>query len=265
MLSDFTFVTHSFPNKENIKIYPISDVHLGAAEHLESAWNAFCTRIEKEKDSYLLLGGDMINNATRSSVSNIFEETMRPREQKKRMVEMLTPLREKILCGVSGNHERRSGRDADDDPMYDIMCKLDLEESYRENMAFVRLRFGNNRTDGARNPTYIICVTHGAGGGALPGSALNRSVRFAQAIDGIDALVLGHNHKPSDAPTFKLKVDSNSNTISTRSFAVVSMSSWLEYGGYAARAMLPPTGYIPQELELCGNKKIIRATNTYLF
>ena len=68
-----------------------------------------------------------MNNATKTSVSNVYAETMRPREQKRKLVEMLTPLRDKILVATPGNHERRSIRDVDEDPMYDIMCKLDLE------------------------------------------------------------------------------------------------------------------------------------------
>ena len=95
MLPDFTLITHKFPERPDITIYPIADVHLGAAEHNAEAWADFCKRIEQEENSYIVLVGDLINNATRSSVSNIFEETLRPREQKKVMTTMLAPLREK--------------------------------------------------------------------------------------------------------------------------------------------------------------------------
>lgn len=101
MLPDFKLIKHKFPNND-IEIWPISDVHLGAAEHNAEAWGAFCRELEQRENAYLILGGDLINNATRSSVSNIFEETMRPREQKKRMVEMLTPLRRSWLPLTAG-------------------------------------------------------------------------------------------------------------------------------------------------------------------
>ena len=84
----------------------------------------------------------MVNNATRSSVSDVFAETMRPREQKRYLVNALKCLTERIICGVPGNHEARSGKDADDDPLFDVFCKLDLEDVYRQNIAFVRLCFG---------------------------------------------------------------------------------------------------------------------------
>ena len=85
MLPDFKMIVKQIPENNDITIYPIADVHLGAAEHLESAWREFRTNILQDPNAYIVLAGDLINNATRSSVSNVFDETMRPREQKKLM------------------------------------------------------------------------------------------------------------------------------------------------------------------------------------
>ena len=260
MLPDFTIIQKQIPHNRDITIYPIADVHLGAAEHMEAAWREFRLKILEEPDSYIVLGGDLINNATRSSVSNIFEETMRPREAKRLMTEMLMPLREKILCAVPGNHEGRSGKDADDDPMYDIMCKLDMEDVYRENVAFLKIQMGDPKSDGLKNPTYVIVLTHGAGGGILTGGAVNRAERFGYAIDGADILILGHTHKPFVTPPFKLKIDPFNNKVSTKPFRVVSCSSWLNYGGYAARKLLTPTGNVSETILLGGNRKEIKVT-----
>lgn len=252
MKSDFELIKHSFKGKE-LKIYPISDVHLGAAEHYSEEWKKFVDKIKSEPNSRIILGGDLLNNSTRNSVSNIFEETMRPREQKILMTEMLYPLKNKILCAVSGNHERRSGKDADDDPMYDIMCKLDLEDLYRENTAFVKINSTpDNKRRGAYTPSYVLCVTHGSGGGALTGSAVNKAERFGYVMDGVDALIVGHTHKPFVTQPSKIKVESRSETVSIVPFKVVSMTSWLGYGGYAAQKMLNPSGFAPQTIILSG-------------
>lgn len=256
MLSDFTTIEHTFQRKD-ITIYPISDVHLGAAEHYEKEWRNFIELVKNEPDSYLMLGGDLMNNTTRSSVSNIFEETMRPRDQKILMTEMLTPVKDKILCAVGGNHERRSSKDADDNPMYDVMCKLNIESLYRENAAFVFLRFGNTKGNGLKNPSYSFCVTHGNGGGILTGASVNRAERFGYVIDGIDALIVGHTHKPFITQPSKIKVDPHNNKISLVPFKVISMSSWMSYGGYALQKMLIPSGFAPQTIKLCGTKKDI--------
>lgn len=257
MPSDFDLIIRQFPRKD-IKIYPISDVHLGAAEHMAREWSLFTAHFLEDPDAYIILGGDLCNNATRNSLSNIFDETMRPREQKRQMVEMLMPLRDRILCAVTGNHERRSMKDIDDDPCYDIMCKLDLETVYRENLAFLKLQFGERNANGERNPTYTLVVTHGAGGGALTGGVVNRAERFGYTIDGADALILGHSHKPFTTQPGKIKVDPYNNKVTIRPFKVISMTSWLNYGGYAAQKMLMPTTHVNQVLTLRGTHKEMR-------
>lgn len=224
---------------------------------MSGEWNAFCNRVLSEENSYIILGGDLMNNATRSSVSNIFDETMRPREQKKQMVEMLRPLSDKILCMVSGNHERRSGKDADNDPSYDIACKLDIEDRYRENVAFLRIQMGKTEWSGQQNPTYILVVTHGSGGSILTGGAVNRSERFGYVLDGCDALIVGHTHKPFVTQPAKIFIDPRNNKVSVKPFKVVSATSWLAWGGYAAQKMLSPTSFAPQTMTLRGNRKEI--------
>lgn len=259
MLSDYEVITHKF-DRTDIKIYPIADVHLGAAEHMEREWSLFCVNLLSEQNAYITLGGDLINNATKSSVSNVYAEKLRPREQKKIIAEMLTPIKDRILCAVSGNHEMRSVKEVDDDPTYDILCKLDLEHLYRENIAFVKLQFGDSKNGGKNNPTYVLAVTHGTGGGALTGAAVNRAERFAYTLDGVDGLIVGHTHKPFLTAPERLKVNPQKNIVTHSPFAVVNATSWLAYGGYAARKMLQPSGHRPQAILLCGTAKQIDVT-----
>ena len=117
MRSDFEIIPRRF--SKGIKIYPVADVHFGAINHQTAEWSRFCNQISADEDAYIILDGDLINNNTRSSVGSPWDDTIRPRQQKKQMVEYLQPIREKILCITSGNHERRSMKDADDDPAYD--------------------------------------------------------------------------------------------------------------------------------------------------
>ena len=260
MVSDFEIINHKFPDRPDLTIVPISDVHIGAAEHMRGEWESFCSKVLSNPNIYITLGGDLINNGTRTSVSNLFEETMRPRDQKRLMVEMLSPIKDRILCAVSGNHERRSCKDADDDPTYDILCKLDIEHLYRENIAFVKIQMGKQEGNGKLNPTYMLVVTHGAGGGMLTGGAVNRNERFGYAIDGADALIVGHTHKPFITQPAKIHIDKSNNIVSVKPFKVISTTSWLRYGGYAAQKMLSPTSHAVQTIVLCGNKKEIIAT-----
>ena len=255
MLPDFSMIIHKFPEQEDITIYPISDVHLGARECKEQEFIKFIDGIKDLPNVYLILGGDLINNATRSSVTNIFEETMRPADQKKEMAKILAPVAHKILAAVSGNHERRSGKDADDDPTYDVLCKLDREDVYRENMAFVKLQFGEQDGSGIRNPTYTIVVTHGAGGGMLTSGAVLRGERFGYAIDGMDALIMGHTHKPFTTVPGKIFIDARNNKVSVKPFKVINMTSWLDASAYALQKMMLPSTCCMHTLTLRGTRK----------
>ena len=262
MLKDFDMIQHKFAENNDIHIIPISDVHLGAAEHMKDKWEQFCKSVLEMPNTYITLGGDLINNATRNSVSDIFKETMFPSTQKRMMAEMLKPLARngRILCAVSGNHERRSQKDCDDEPMFDIMCKLDLEHLYRENMAFVKVQIGKSSGAGLRNPTYVLVVTHGAGGGMATGGAVNRNERFGYVVDGADCLIVGHTHKPFVTQPSKIKIDTHNNKISFKPFKVVSSTAWLDFGGYAAQKMLLPSSHAPQIITLCGKSKEIKVT-----
>ena len=243
MKSDFDLIIHRLPERKEAKLYFVGDLHAGAVEANIKGWESFVQRVLNEKNSYLCILGDMMNNATRSSVSNVFDDTMRPREQKRYLANALAPLSERILCAVSGNHEYRSGKDADDDPMLDIMTKMDLEDLYRQNAAFVKLSFGtrNNGRENVPLQTYVLCVTHGAGGGIYTGASVNRNERFGMVLEGVDILAVGHTHKGTVSKPSKIVVDSKTNSILQKTMTVVSACSWLSYGGYALRKMLLPS------------------------
>ena len=263
MVSDFDMIIKSITSNNDVTLYPISDVHLGSLEHNRDEWIGFVRQIEKEENAYIILGGDLINNSTRSSVGNIFDEVMRPREQKKLMAMMLDPIKNKIIACVTGNHERRSVKDADDDPTYDIMAKLDLEDIYRPNAAFLKIQIGCKPNVHRSINTYTICVTHGAGGGIYTGAAVNRNERFGNVIDGLDCLIVGHTHKGTISKPQKIVIDPYNNKVTLKPFTVISMASWMSYGGYATQKMLLPSDHAradqPQKIVLSAqyNKKRI--------
>lgn len=261
MKSDFEIIRWRF--KEGITIYPIADVHFGALNHQEKEWLRFCDKVTKDDSAYLILNGDLINNNTRSSVGSPWDDTIRPREQKKRMVEFLEPIKGKILCLTSGNHERRSIKDADDDPTYDIACKLDIEEIYRQNAAFVHIGMGSRqRSDGRKNDQrfgYNIVCTHGAGGGIYTGATVNRNERWGNLIDGVDCVVVGHTHKGTVTRPSKLVFDPRTDMVQMREYVVISCVAWQSYGEYSLQKMLLPSVTArPQVLYLNATERDIK-------
>lgn len=256
MTDDFTLIQRNFD--AGITIIPVADVHLGAIEHAQKEWESFLKYVESNPNVYLILDGDLCNNNVRNAVGNPFDEVLRPREQKKRMVEHLTPIKDRILCAVTGNHERRSIKDDDIDLTYDIMAKLDIEEVYRENIAFLKVQCGRRLDDSRAASAYVFAVTHGTGGGIYTGATVNRLERFGSMIEGVDCVIGAHTHKGSITRPAKLVVDPRKNVVTVKSYLALNCVPWMVYAGYAAQKMLSPAETsIPQKIicEANSNRK----------
>ena len=265
MKDDFEIIERRFD--KSIKIYPIADVHLGSINHNKKAWEEFIKSAAEDENAYFILNGDLVNNNNGGikTPGTPWEDNIRPREQKAMMCEYLQPIRERILCIVQGNHEARN-KPIDNDITYDIACKLDIEDVYRETAAFVKVCLGE-KTHGKNynvNPrqTYIFCVTHGSGGGALGGGVLNKNERFATgALEGVDCLIVGHTHKGQISRPSKMIADRHHGMVIVRDMLVLSCVSWQNYGGYALRKMLNPSSVAnPQILTLEERKHNISVT-----
>lgn len=266
-MRDFDIIQHEFLGGHDITIVPVFDVHLSNPYCMEQEFIKFVKETAETPNRYLVIGGDLIENGTRSSVGDsVFTQTMTPQEQKEYAANILAPVRDRILCFVPGNHETRSKKDAGLNPMFDIASKLDLTHLYRENLAFVDIRLGitkdrkNYRTNSKYRPNYMLVIAHGTGGGILTGSAVNRNERFGYVIDGMDILITGHVHKEAITQPQKLVIDRNNKTVKLTPFKIVSAMSWLKYGGYAASKMLLPAGFSLQTITLSSYYKNITVT-----
>ena len=264
MKADLEPIIYKEP-REDMTIIPVFDLHVGSEHFQKDRWEKFIAEVKKDPSIRLVIGGDMIDNGIKSSVTLPYEQTMRPREQKAYVAATLSEVRDQILCGISGNHENRSVKEVDDNPLYDVFAKLDIEDKYRENGAFLFLTFGNREEDGKQvqgkdRPFYCILVHHGAGGGVYIGSQAYKQERYGQMVEGLDILITGHTHKPLTFPAGKLVCDPQNKKVSVKEFRVVTANSWLDYGGYAFRKLLPPTASTMTEIHLCGTRKQISVT-----
>ena len=245
---------------EDIKqatIVPIADVHLGAEGSAWQQFYRFIDQIKGEPDTYVTLQGDLIDNGLKNSVTNVYRQTMRPYEQKREMAKALEPIRDKILCIIPGNHCRRSSKEADADPTYDIAAKLDLEDKYRESIAFIRIGLGK-RTNNSKEYTYFLACMHGAGGGALPGATVNRNDNYLQSLDGVDILIAAHSHKPYALRGSKVVLDVPNRRATFRPTLNMVAGSWLGYLGYPVEKQLRPVA-------LPGANKLILSGTQYRF
>lgn len=254
MIPDTTVIWRDLGEIPCATLYAIADVHLGAEEANISAFEDLLLSIQTDPTAHIILHGDLIDNGLKSSVTNVYRQTMRPAEQKREMAKLLAPVRDKIVCILPGNHCGRSAKEADDCPAYDIASKLDLEDVYRENMAVIRYSIGKN-TSKQRPYTYTMAVVHGSGGGMYLGGTVNKNDNFIQSMDGIDMLLTAHVHKPYAHRGSKLTYDGPRRMMVQRPYLVMGAGSWLRYGGYAPRKLLRPVAMPGTDhIRLYGNK-----------
>lgn len=239
MLDDFTAIIHTLPGR-TIKVWAVADVHIGAKEADIDGFSAFLKRVEKDRDSYLVLCGDLINNGIRcqTSPTDIYNETMPPQAQVDFAAELLMPVADRILGAVGGNHERRTKKAVDVDVMNYIMCLLKIPELYRQNMAFIRI----NLEKGTTKDHYALMLTHG--------KTANKKKQFTQIVEGVDACIFAHTHTPDVLMPSRIRFN-HANKVTVHNVISLTACSWLQAGGYSLSGLYPPQATRrPQCLEL---------------
>lgn len=230
---------HKLNFPDGIELYGLADLHIGSREFDEGAFSRACRDIMSEPNRFVLLAGDYVDNGVKSSVTSPYEAMMQPKAQRDYAVELLYPIRDRILGACGGNHEYRSNKDVDTDPAEIIMAKLGKEDVYRDAMAYVLIKL-NDRTDHKKTPPiYSICLTHGSSGGQTLGAGLSKADQYA-SVSGADLMIVAHSHKPGNAPASRWECDKSKGVMVQRNYGVMICTAWLTYGGYPARKSLKP-------------------------
>ncbi len=234
MNSDFDIISHNFGTDiDNLRIYPLGDLHIGSSEFNMDMWKKWLAMVKNDDAGYVVLIGDILDNGLKNSKTDSYLATLQPQEQKKYLANELGDIKHKIIGVCPGNHESRSSILTGNCPLYDTLCKLDLEDIYRQNMAFINIRFGNyNGTNNECN--YNIVLGHGAG--------RNKAKNFSYSIDGMDIFITGHTHEPESNFRKKLSFNNKYGKIIEKEYAHIVVPSFQNYGGYAIKAMYQPLG-----------------------
>lgn len=241
--------------REDVLLFPFCDLHVGDPNSLIAEGKRFIKYIRDTPNAYLMFLGDNMNNAIKSSVSNVYHESMNPHEQKKLVIDLLEPVADRFLCFVPGNHENRTAREADAELVWDIADRLGRSEVYRRNIAFIDLAVGRDLKLKQANH-YKIAGLHGTGGGKQPGSTLNNLITFGYAIEGLDMVICGHAHQRVAGWPARLSFPVNGDQMTQRTTQAYVAAAWQSWGGYAARGMYRPSALGPHPIRLCGRKKV---------
>lgn len=247
-------IRRRFDDTEDIFIFPFCDLHVGDPHSMLTLGRQFVKYIKERPNCYLMFLGDNMNNATKSSVSNVYREAMNPHEQKKFIIDMLEPVADRFLCFVPGNHELRSAKESDAELVWDLADRLGRPDLFRQNIAFLDLSVGYDAHANSQLH-YKISGLHGVGGGKMPGSMLNNLINFGYSIEGLDIVICGHSHQPVTAWPGRLSFPARGDRMLQRKTQAIVAAPWQLWGGYAARFMCRPSTPGPKPLRLCGTTK----------
>ena len=175
------------------EIHIFADLHIGDNHCDILGIKNRIEAVKNNKNAYCILNGDIINNATKTSVSDSYAEELSPMEQIERFVEIFEPIKNKIIAITSGNHENRTYNKEGIDITQICAKQMGLEDRYSKTGAIIFLRIGDKKgkTHKDQQVCYMIYSTHGSGGGRKEGA---KAIRLADMSNIIDADIYIHSH-----------------------------------------------------------------------
>lgn len=231
-----------------VKIYPIGDAHYGAKGHDQRALKAHFKLVEEKEHAFCVLLGDMIENALASSIGGaVYDQIITPHDQVPGMRELLRPIAHKCLVAVEGNHEGRTDKLANINPLEFGICDS-LEIPYFGEPVYLDILW--------RGQVFTFFIQHGASGAQTKGGKLNSASRPLSWNEHTMFTLSGHVHDLTSGKNIKRCLefirDANSEIIDMRivkreEYVIICASTYGYLGTYAARAGYSPgaQGIVP--------------------
>lgn len=237
------------------KIHVFSDWHIGDRSCKLGEIQKQIEEVANSPDSFCILNGDLMNNATKTSVSDCYAEVIPPMEQLSELYRLLLPIKEKILLITIGNHEARTYRQDGIDLMRLLARQLGIEERYcREGgVLFLRLGKGAERHKEVQY-SYTFYITHGSGGGRKEGAKAIRLADMASIVD-VDIYIHSHTHLPMIMKQGFYRLSLQNSTVAKAEKLFVNTAAQLEYGGYGQTYEFKPSSSANPVIIVSGTQK----------
>ena len=252
---------------ESVELHTFADEHIGDEQ---CDMRRLIERIEYVKNTpnaYCILNGDILDNATKTSIGDVYNQVFNPMQQLEKAVELFSPIASKCLCVTQGNHENRTMKNDGINLSRLIAEQLGLGDKYTPTSAVLFIRVGEDssgkkETNGSgkyRQICYTMYVLHGSGsGGRKEGSKANRLAEMSSIID-CDLYLHSHTHLPLVMKQGFHRIDPRNSTVSNVTKLYVNTASNLNYGGYGEAQEFKPSSKDTPVIYLNGRKKSFEA------
>jgi UDP-2,3-diacylglucosamine pyrophosphatase LpxH len=210
-----------YKSSDEVHLYIISDVHYGAHGFEKKAFLKYIEKIENDDKAAVVVIGDLIDNATQGSKGCVFSQRVMPQKQIESVIEMLYPIRDKIIFFCIGNHEERTFRQTGSDPGFTMCLGLGCLEKYNYVHGFI--------TVSAKGKNYKIYATHNIG------KSESKLKTIARSHPDCDIVIGGHIHTAKVVP-----VAQQLHNGKIRTTYAVTGCAWLRDESYAISAAYEP-------------------------
>ena len=249
---------------KNVEIHTFADLHLGDIHVDKKDILERISYVEMTPNAYVILNGDLMNNATKTSVSDSYAELYSPMEQISQIEDLFKNVKDKIIAVTSGNHENRTYIKEGIDIMGIVCAQFGISDRYARNGAFIFLRFGNTYAGGERKGArkrkmcYTIYCTHGSGGGRKEGAKAIRLADMAAIVDA-DIYIHSHTHLPMIMKESYYRSDVRTHSVHPVDKLFVNTAASLKYGGYGQAFEFKPSSIASPVIYLSSGKHCMTA------
>ena len=250
-----------FRTKYNdIYLYPIGDTHIGDkgfTKESQDKLKGYIEFIRKTPNAFAILQGDILNCATRVSKSSPFEQNMDLKEQIEKAVELLRPIKNKIIGGIQGNHEARLSDFCGYSPMISICERLGID--YMGDSGIYIFRMSCHSKKDIPRCSFTLYSHHTTGGnGRTIGSKINRVEVMREIVANCQIYCGSHNHLLGAVPAVTQMINETTGELETVRQMLVDCGGYLEWSGtYAERMMLPPLKTGSPRIHIIAERKTI--------
>jgi UDP-2,3-diacylglucosamine pyrophosphatase LpxH len=232
--------THFFyESTDEVHLYIISDAHIGAHGFDKKAFTKYIAEIQSDDRAIVVILGDLIDNATQGSKGCVFSQRVMPQKQIENIIELLCPIREKIIFFCIGNHEERTFRQTGSDPGYTMCLGLNCLDKYNYVHGFITIK--------AKGKTYKLYATHNIG------RSESKLKTMARSHPDCDVIIGGHIHQAKVVPVAQ---QLHSGKVKT-TYAITGCA-WLKDESYSISAAYEPVSVNPPVIVLGDNVRVIQ-------
>lgn len=214
--------------------------------------------MQETPNAYVILNGDILNIATTGSVSDSYRG-LRPQEELDKAVELLFPIRDRILASVTGNHENRIYRESGIDIAKILADKLGI--LYAGDEAYLKIRVGSKKGRGGNGKPIVYCIyaQHGHRGGRTVGAKMNAIVAMGNTCLA-DIYIGSHIHSITASVDLYLVPEVRANKMVEMKRTFVSSGAFLQRGGYSVTHGYPASKLGSPRIRLNANQKDVHVS-----